>query len=98
VTNARSEAEQIVVASQTEAADQLQHAQEEIATLRNEAQEWLHETRTDTEGVWSERRELVEDLRALATRLQEAVSDRARSRDPSSSCGRSASTGEASTP
>jgi predicted nucleic acid-binding Zn-ribbon protein len=85
VTNARSEAEQIVGASRTEAADQLQRAQEEIANLRNEAQEWLHELRADTERVWSERRKLVDDLRALAAHLQEAVSDiRARSQDPSS--------------
>ena len=55
---------------------------EEIAKLRDEAQEWLQEVRADTERVWSERRELVDDLRALATRLQEAVSDiHARSKD-----------------
>jgi DivIVA domain-containing protein len=85
VTNARSEAEQIVVASQTDAADQLQRAQEEIASLRDEAQEWLQELRTDTERVWSERCALVDDLRALAARLEEAVSDiQARSSDASS--------------
>ncbi|TML14399.1 MAG: DivIVA domain-containing protein [Actinobacteria bacterium] len=82
VAKARSEAEQAVTASQAEAADELRRAQDEIAKLRDEAQEWLQEVRADTERVWSERRELVDDLRALATRLQEAVSDiHARSKD-----------------
>jgi cell division septum initiation protein DivIVA len=52
----------------------LRLAQEEIANLRDEAQAWLDELRTDTESVWSERRDLVDELREIAARLQEAVS------------------------
>jgi DivIVA domain-containing protein len=84
VAKAHSEAEQIVSDSRAEAADQLQRASEEIAGLRNEAQEWFHDLRSDTERVWNERRELIDDLRLLASRLQEAVDDiQKRSRDAS---------------
>ena len=74
VAQARVEAEQILADSQAEAAGQLQRAQEEIANLREEAQAWLRELRTDTERVWSERRGLVDDLREIAARLQQAAS------------------------
>jgi hypothetical protein len=56
------------------AAEQLRLAQEQIENLRNEAQAWLDELRADTEKVWTERTDLVDDLRALAVRLQQAVS------------------------
>ena len=74
VAKARAEAERIVADSRAQAAEQLRLAQEEIASLRNEAQAWLDDLRTDTESVWSERRGLVGDLREIAARLQEAVS------------------------
>jgi len=74
VAQARAEAEQIVADSRTEAAGQIQRAQEEIANLREEAQDWLRELRMDTETVWSERRGLVDDLREIAARLQQAAS------------------------
>jgi len=75
VAKAGGEAERIVADARTQAAEQLRLAQEEIANLRNEAQAWLDELRTDTEGVWSERCDLVDDLREIAARLQEAVSE-----------------------
>jgi DivIVA domain-containing protein len=75
VAYTRTEAEQIVSDSQREASQQLERAQEEIANLRNEAQAWLQELRIDTERVWSERRDLVDDLREIAARLEKAVSD-----------------------
>ena len=74
VANARAEAEQIVSNARREAAEQLQHAQDEITKLRNEAEEWLQELRADTETIWSERSDLVDDLREIAARLQAAVS------------------------
>jgi DivIVA domain-containing protein len=75
VEKAGAEAERIVADSRVQAAEQLRLAQEEIANLRNEAQAWLDELRTDTETVWSERCDLVDDLREIAARLQEAVSE-----------------------
>jgi DivIVA domain-containing protein len=74
VAQAGVEAEQILADSRTEAAGQLRRAQEEITKLRNEAEEWLQELRADTETIWSERRDLVDDLREIAARLQAAVS------------------------
>ena len=75
VEKAGAEAERIVADSRAQAAEQLRLAQEEIANLRNEAQAWLDELRTDTESVWSERCDMVDDLREIATRLQQAVSE-----------------------
>jgi DivIVA domain-containing protein len=74
VAKARAEAEQIISAARREAAEQLQRAQDEIANLRNEAAEWLQELRADTDTIWRERRDLVDDLSEIAGRLQEAVS------------------------
>jgi cell division septum initiation protein DivIVA len=74
VAKARAEAEHIVAQARGEATEQLQRAQEEIAELREEAQAWLQELRIDTERIWNERRDLVDDLREIAARLQEAVS------------------------
>jgi DivIVA domain-containing protein len=75
VEKAGAEAERIVADSRAQAAEQLRLAQEEIANLRNEAQAWLDELRTDTESVWSERCDLVNDLREIAARLHDAVSE-----------------------
>ncbi|HKB20517.1 MAG TPA: DivIVA domain-containing protein [Gaiellaceae bacterium] len=73
VAKAGAEAERIVADSQAQAAEHLRLAQEQIENLRDEAQAWLDELRTDTENVWSERCDLVDDLRELAARLQAAV-------------------------
>jgi DivIVA domain-containing protein len=75
VAKARAEAEQIVAQARREAAEQLQRAQEEVAGLREEAQTWLQELRMDTERIWNERRDLVDDLREIAARLQAAASE-----------------------
>lgn len=76
VARARAEAEQIVSDARREAAEQLQRGQEEITTLRQEAEAWLQELRADTERTWSERCDLVDDLREISTRLQDAVSEK----------------------
>jgi DivIVA domain-containing protein len=76
VAKAEAEAERILADSRAQAAEQVRLAQEEIAKLRDEAQAWLGELRTDTENVWSERCDLVDDLREIAARLQEAVNSR----------------------
>lgn len=74
VAQANAEAERIVADSRAQAAEQVRLAQEQIENLRNEAQAWLDELRADTENVWIERTDLVDDLRELAVRLQQAVS------------------------
>jgi cell division septum initiation protein DivIVA len=87
VARARIEAEKILADSRTEAADQLERAQEEIAGLRKEAETWMRALRLDTNAIWGERRDLLNDLRDIATRLQKAASHsaaRASSHDASS--------------
>ncbi len=74
VARARTEAEEILAKARTDAAEQLRRSQEEVAALREEAQEWMHELRIDTEAVRGERRELLDDLREVAVRLQKAAS------------------------
>jgi DivIVA domain-containing protein len=74
VAMARTEAEEIVAKSRTDAAEQVRRSQEEVAALREEAQAWMHELRVDTQAVWGERRELLDDLREVAVRLQKAAS------------------------
>ena len=75
VAQAGAEAERIVADSRAQAAEQLRLAREEIESLRAEAQAWLDDLRTDTENVWNERTDLVDDLRELAAQLQQAVSE-----------------------
>jgi DivIVA domain-containing protein len=79
---ARAEAEQVLANSRTEAADQLLRAQEEIAALRGEAEAWARELRRDTEAIWGERRGLLDDLRDIAVRLQDAASPGAARESP----------------
>jgi DivIVA domain-containing protein len=84
---ARSEAEKILADSRTEAADRLQRAGAEIGALREEAETWVRALRIDTNAIWGERRDLLDDLRDIAARLQKAASHsaaRAGSHDGSS--------------
>jgi DivIVA domain-containing protein len=74
VAKARTEAERIVADSRTEAADRIQRAQAEIGALRDEAEAWMRALRIDTNVIWGERRDLLDDLRDIAARLREAAS------------------------
>jgi len=74
VAKARIEAEKILADSRREAADRLQHARAEIAALRKEAETWVRALRIDTNAIWGERRDLLDDLRDIAARLQKAAS------------------------
>jgi DivIVA domain-containing protein len=74
VTVASKEAERIVADAGTEAADRLQRTREEIEVLRKEAEAWMRTLRLDTNAIWGERRDLLEDLREIAARLRKAAS------------------------
>jgi DivIVA domain-containing protein len=82
----QAEAEQVLATARAEAEDRLRRAEEEIVSLRKEAEASARALRIDTNAVWGERRDLLEDLHALAARLQEAVS---RSRGRTDSADRS---------
>ena len=75
VAKARAEAEQILAEAREAAAEQVQYARDEITRRRQEAEAWLQELRGDTERTWTERCDLVDELREISTRLQEAVSE-----------------------
>jgi DivIVA domain-containing protein len=70
----RAEAEQILADARTTAAKRIQRAEEKIASRRKEAEEWMRALRIDTNVIWAERRDLLDDLRDMAARLQEAAS------------------------
>jgi len=88
LAQARAEAERIVAAARAEAEAQLQRAEEEIASLRKEADAWMRALRIDTNSIWGERRDLLDDLRDIAARLQETASrSGARAGSPDGSSG-----------
>jgi DivIVA domain-containing protein len=74
VAAARTAAAEILAAARTDAADQRRRAEEEIEALHEQAEAMLRELRADTGAVWADRRALVDDLRDVAARLQEAAS------------------------
>jgi DivIVA domain-containing protein len=78
---AKAEAEEVLARTRTEAAERLQRLEQEIATLQEEAETRLRKLDTDTEAVWRQRTELVDETRELAARL-EAVASEAAARFP----------------
>ena len=84
----RAEADRILDAARAEAEARLQRAEEEIARMRKEAEAWMRALRIDTNVIWGERRDLLDDLREIAGRLQEAASrSHARTGSPGGSSG-----------
>jgi len=74
VAKAADEAKGVLAGSEKEAADRLQRTEKQIAELWEEAETWLRKLRADSEALWGERRALLDDVREIATRLEEAVS------------------------
>ena len=74
VSKARADAEEILAASRKEADEHLQRSQEEVAAVRKKAEAWAEQFVADTEAIWNERRELLDDVRELAARLATAAS------------------------
>jgi DivIVA domain-containing protein len=69
-----AEAEATVAQAREEAADHLQRVQEEVAALREEAESRMRELHADTETIQLERSQLLNDLREVATRVEEVAS------------------------
>jgi DivIVA domain-containing protein len=70
---AKEEAERILTDAVTEAANRLARAEEELEAMRKEAEASLRALRIDTSTVWAERRDLLEDLHAIAARLEQTA-------------------------
>jgi DivIVA domain-containing protein len=64
--DANAEAQSVLARAQAEADERLQRLQEELAALREAAETRMRELRADTEAVWQERHELLEDIRRMS--------------------------------
>jgi hypothetical protein len=73
VARAADEAREVVAESQKEAAERLQRSQKQIAELWEEAETWLRKLRADNEALWGERCALLDDLREIAARIEDAA-------------------------
>jgi DivIVA domain-containing protein len=73
VAAARAEAQDTLARAQADADERLQRSGEELAALRNEAETRLREIEADTAAVWKQRRELLDDIRAMASSLLDAA-------------------------
>lgn len=73
VSSAKAEAEATVAQAQNEAGEQLQRTQREIASLRDEAEARMRELGADTDAIRQERSRLLDDIRVLATRVEEVA-------------------------
>jgi DivIVA domain-containing protein len=82
VTNANAEADEILARAKAEAektaeesrkgaAELQQRTEDEVAALRHEAETQLRELEADTNVVREDRRQLLEDIRGLAARVDE---------------------------
>jgi DivIVA domain-containing protein len=73
VAKARRDAEETLGRAKAEAAEHLKRSGEEVTALREEAEARLRELHADTETIWEERRELLDDIREIAARVEEAA-------------------------
>jgi DivIVA domain-containing protein len=64
--SATTEAESITDRSRMEADERLKELEERLALLRDESETRMREIQADTQGVWEERRRLLDDIRGLA--------------------------------
>jgi DivIVA domain-containing protein len=85
LVKARAEAENTLARSSAKADERLQQVREEIAAMKEGAETRLREIQADTEAVWNQRRELLDDLRAMAAGLvdlADAAAARIQRREP----------------
>ncbi len=69
LADAKEEAQNVLARTQAEADERLQRLQEELTALREEAETRRRDIQADTEAVWKERHELLEDIRRMAAGL-----------------------------
>jgi DivIVA domain-containing protein len=73
IAAAKAESDQILAEARAEAEKLLARAREEVAALREEGEVRLRELHADIAATWKERRELLDDVRGIATRLEQAA-------------------------
>jgi len=77
LATARAEAEEILTRARTEGGERLQRSEKELAVLRELAEARLRDLQAGTETVWEERRELLDEISAMAARLTDLASEAA---------------------
>jgi DivIVA domain-containing protein len=77
IAKATADAEKILAEGRAEAERLLARTREEVAALQQEGEARLRELHADIAATWRERRELLDDVRAIASRLEEAASQAA---------------------
>ena len=73
LADARAEAEKTVARARAEADEQLQQLRDELAAMRDAADARLREVQADSEAVWTQRTELIDDIRTMANALVEVA-------------------------
>ncbi len=81
IAEAKAAAEGIVTEAKADAERVLARTREEAAAVEEEGKARLRELHAEIATTWKERRELLDDVRGIATRLQEAAG-RAAARTP----------------
>jgi DivIVA domain-containing protein len=74
---AKAEGEAIRTQARAEAVERLRRLEQEVEELREQADTRMRKLDADTESIWQERRELVEEVRRLAGRLGEIATEAA---------------------
>jgi DivIVA domain-containing protein len=69
--SAKAEAESIVARAQAEADERLRRLEDELRSRQEEGEARIHRLQSDTDAVWNERRELLEDVRRMSDSLVE---------------------------
>ena len=83
IAKASAEGERILVDSKAEAERILARAREEAAAVKEEGEARLRELHADIASTWKERRELLDDVRGIASKLESAASKAASRMAPS---------------
>jgi DivIVA domain-containing protein len=81
LVRSRLEAENTVARAQGEADERLQRLEVELASLRDQAEARMREFQASTAAIWDQRRQLLEQMRGMASRLV-ALADAATDREP----------------
>ena len=69
LTGAKAEAQETLASSQAEADERRRRLEEELAGLQEEAETRLREIKADTQAVWTERDQMLDGIRAMASDL-----------------------------
>jgi DivIVA domain-containing protein len=71
VAGAKAQAEDIVTRAQAEADERLKRLEEDLTARREEAESRMRELQSDTETIWNERHELLDDIHRMSGSLVE---------------------------